>query len=190
MKYGLYITASLLFIMALAACNGQKEAVVSEASEELDSAVQNTDSTLVIIGEEAEEIEEPVKDNKPFLTYSRTYCFGMCPVFKSSVSQDGVVEYEGINFVDNMGDYTAQLTEEQMNSIREKLMEVNYFELDSVYDNEYVMDLPAVITSASIDGKSNSVLDRYDGPKEIKPLYSFLDELFKQVDWVSKLENE
>ena len=73
----------------------------------------------------------------------------MCPVFKSSISQEGLVSYEGINFVDKMGKYEAMLTAAQIDSIIQRIHDVNYFALDSIYDNEYVMDLPSIISSVT-----------------------------------------
>ncbi|MFK7755332.1 MAG: DUF6438 domain-containing protein [Flavobacteriales bacterium] len=141
-----------------------------------------------------ESIDTLALDEEPealvFLTYSRGYCFGMCPVFNSSILTDGTVQYEGINFVDVMGNNSGQLKGADLKLIKDKLKEINYFELDSVYDNEMVMDIPAVRSSANLAGKSHSILDRYKGPKELNELYKLLDNLFSQLEWTPVSETE
>jgi len=135
--------------------------------------------------EESLEDSTPNEDAeiKPFLTYSRSYCFGMCPVFNSKIFIDGTVEYEGINFVDNMGKFTGKLSQINLDSLKSKLLEISYFQLDSIYDNPNVMDIPSVITSANLDGKNQKVFDRWKAPKPLKTLYKMLDDIYTHIEW-------
>lgn len=179
-----YISLLLLSI-SIHAC-GLKTA--SKKSDKIVQAVQ-LDSLLAL-----EELYSPsvfiLVTPKPLITYSRTYCFGMCPVFKSSISQEGLVSYEGINFVDKMGKYEAMLTAAQKDSIIQRIHDVNYFSLDSIYDNEYVMDLPSVISSVNLERKSHKILDRYESPQELKILYKELDDTFATLEWKPAIETE
>lgn len=143
-------------------------------------------------GVELNEIEEVSEEAESefLISYERGYCFGMCPVFKSEIKSDGSATYEGINFVDNMGLHRGSLTKENCDKIIEKLKEINYFQLDSAYDNPAVMDIPSVTTSAALNGETHTVFDRWQAPKEIKSLYQLLDSIYLTVEWTPTLNNE
>lgn len=179
-----YISLLLLSI-SINAC-GLKNA--SESSEEIVEEIVEgikIDTSLIL---DNLQLIDPVEElvsvtSEPLITYRRTYCFGMCPVFKSSISQEGLVSYEGINFVDKIGKYEAMLAAAQIDSIIQRIHNVNFFGLDSIYDNEYVMDLPSIISSVNLERKFHSILDRYEGPKELKKLYKELDDTFAALEW-------
>ncbi len=175
-----YISLLLLWI-SINAC-GLKNA--SESSKEIVEGI-NIDTSLILENLQLIDPEDELVSviSEPLITYRRTYCFGMCPVFKSSISQEGLVSYEGINFVDKMGKYEAMLATAQIDSIIQRIHDVNYFGLDSIYDNEYVMDLPSIISSVNLERKSHSIQDRYEGPKELKKLYKELDDTFAALEW-------
>ncbi|MEZ7942060.1 MAG: DUF6438 domain-containing protein [Flavobacteriales bacterium] len=179
-----------LFLLALTihAC-GLKNA--SESSEEIVEGIKIDTSLTLENLQLIDSVDELVSvTSEPLLTYRRTYCFGMCPVFKSSISQEGLVSYEGINFVDKMGKYEAMLTAAQIDSIIQRIHDVNYFALDSIYDNEYVMDLPSIISSVNLERKSHNILDRYESPRELKKLYKELDDTFATLEWKPAIETE
>ena len=89
-----------------------------------------------------------------------------------------------------MGKYEAMLTAAQKDSIIQRIHDVNYFSLDSIYDNEYVMDLPSVISSVNLERKSHKVLDRYESPRELNKLYKELDDTFATLEWKPAIETE
>lgn len=146
--------------------------IAEELSAELDTIVLDTIQT-----------EKFELDETTFLTYERTYCFGMCPVFKSTISSSGNVTYEGINFVDNIGMSSATLTADQLDSIKHEIESIQYFSLDSVYNNEMISDLPSVITSAQLEGQYNKILDRWKSPKELRDFYKLIDFIYAQLEW-------
>ncbi len=179
-----------LSIAMLSSCQIFKKTDSTEETS-LEEISKEEMTTEVILDEVSEEIIEEKPEEHPILvTYERTYCFGMCPVFKSEVLKDGTVLYEGINFVDNMGKHTAVAPESDLDSIKSMLKSVNYFELDSTYDNPAVMDIPAVLSSADLNGESHSVYDRWKAPKELKELYKLLDEIYARLEWQAVTKNE
>ncbi len=183
-----YIILSLS-IAAIYSCNQSKSVSTSEPPEVIveiaDELEMNEDSIQLV-----DTIVQEIIEEKSFLTYTRTYCFGMCPVFKSSVTSDGMVTYEGINFVDNMGLNIATLTEAQTQQIKAKVLEINYFQMDTIYDNHMISDLPSVITSVHLDKKFNKVQARYNAPAELKQLYQVIDDIYAKLDWMPANESE
>jgi len=184
------IYSTLFFCVAIIyscqSTKGKESTTVDEVevSLEIDEELQTGNETIDTL------IIEEDLINEVFLTYSRGYCFGMCPVFNSTILTDGTVHYEGINFVDVMGKNMSQINTADLKLIKDKLKEINYFELDSIYDNEMVTDLPSVKTSATLADRSNSVMDRYKAPKELNQLYNLLDNLFSQLEWTPVSETE
>ena len=44
-------------------------------------------------------------------------CFGQCPIEKFSIFASGSISYEGINFVDNVGDYKGSIKKKEVEEI-------------------------------------------------------------------------
>ena len=177
-----------MLALTIHAC-GLKNA--SETSDEIVEGVKIDTSLTLENLELIDSVNQLVSvTSEPLITYSRSYCFGMCPVFNSSISQDGKVSYEGINFVDKMGKHEALISASQKDSIIQKVLDINYFELDSAYDNEFIMDIPSVKTSVNMEGNSHNVLDRYQSPKELKKLYKVLDDIFATLEWEPAINME
>lgn len=159
----------LLSVVALGCAN--KRNAKTSAPEPSESTTEQTSTDIVIES-------EPAPPTDPFVYYERTHCFGTCPVFVFTMNYDGTCYYEGRNFVDRIGSYKAQAPDALTGRIRDAAQRVNYFELDSLYDEPMLMDLPAVITK--IDGKE--VVLRYNGP-DLRSLYTLLDEAIEEMTW-------
>ena len=119
--------------------------------------------------------------------YQKTMCFGPCPAFTFAVDLSGKAELEVVRPLQEVpldalapGHYAAQLQDVNAWNARvhEALESVHYTQLDSVYDNPRVTDLPATITICY--GKS--VTNRYNGP-DLTTLYAALDEAMAELKW-------
>lgn len=125
-----------------------------------------------------------------FASIEKTYCFGKCPVFSLHIYNSGYAVYKGTANVNLMGRHTARLTKEQMITLIDKANEVNYFEMEDVYDQEGVTDLPSGLTSIVVNGKRKSVKRRYNYPKSILVFESAFDDLVKRIRWNPGLATE
>ena len=90
--------------------------------------------------------------------------------------------YEGKKFVPNEGKYEGQLNIKTLALIQDKIRQVDFFNLDSVYDAR-ISDLPSVILEVNMDGKNHKVIDRYKGPKKLREFEKYID------NFILKLEN-
>lgn len=127
------------------------------------------------------EVEEVIDEPQPveqIIYYNRSACFGTCPSFTFEVFSDGQATYHGRNFVDMIGSYKGKVDLEKTGDIYVLAQDIGYFQLDSVYDNKMVTDLPG--TTTIIFGKS--VMNRYQGP-DLDQLYKALDALIEDTDW-------
>jgi hypothetical protein len=149
-------------LLALTACKN-KESITEEPP-------------VVDIPVEVEE-KEPLPLER-IIYYDRSACFGTCPSFTFEAYNDGTCTYHGRNFVDLIGTYKGKWDLEKTGAIYQLAMDMGYFELDSIYDNKMVTDLPATTTEIF----QKRVKNRYKGP-DLEKLYDALDELVAGVDW-------
>ncbi len=159
----------LLSVFTLACANKRK------ANE---SASEQQDVSTAAPFDSNDDLAEAAPTSGPYVYYERTHCFGTCPVFVFTMNYDGTCFYEGRNFVDRIGNYSAQASDALAGRIYETAQRLNYFELDSLYDEPMVMDLPSVITR--IDGKE--VVMRINGP-DLRALYTLLDDAIEELEW-------
>ncbi|MCB0762958.1 MAG: hypothetical protein KDC12_15640, partial [Flavobacteriales bacterium] len=119
------------------------------------------------------------------IQYVRTPCFGTCPHFELDVYSTGRAQYNGKRFVQNEGVFTGTWSSEDIMAVFEAAEEINYFELQSTYDNRMVMDLPSVTTRILSGDTLKSVMNRYQGPPELNELYKVLDQIISQTNWTA-----
>ena len=67
------------------------------------------------------------------LSLERTPCFGPCPVYNLTVGGDGVVTYEGIQFVESLGGRRATIAVNQVVLLVNEFLRVRFFDALSTY---------------------------------------------------------
>jgi len=128
-----------------------------------------------------QEVVEVVSDTMLF--YSRGACFGMCPIFELTVMKDGRAVYIGKNHVDRIGRFQAVINYTDVAPVLQKAKDIGYYELNAVYDNEAVQDLPNITTAIATNGKLHWVRNRYKGPTALRMLYAELDSMIARQAW-------
>jgi len=118
---------------------------------------------------------------KPFFSMRRTACFGQCPTYDVKFFNSGKVFYEGKKFVKNEGIYTGQINVKTIALIQDKIREINFFDLDSIYDAR-ISDLPSVILEVNMNKKKHKVIDRYKGPNELREFEKFIDNIILKIE--------
>src|SRR5689334_7780175 len=89
----------------------------------------------------------------PVITLERTICFGSCPAYKVSIYGDGLVIYEGKDFVKTKGDADGRITKDELQQLVREFEKLDYMKLRDRYgdDNagcpESSTDYPSAITS-------------------------------------------
>ncbi|MDG2425167.1 MAG: DUF6438 domain-containing protein [Flavobacteriales bacterium] len=112
----------------------------------------------------------------------RSPCFGPCPTYTFSLYAEGRATYDGRRFTTLDGQHHAQATPEQLDRILAVARALQFSELDSIYDDPRVMDLPA--QTFTIEG--HCVLNRYGGP-DLSPLLDAIESVVAELNW-RKLE--
>lgn len=110
-----------------------------------------------------------------FIKMEKTPCYGPCPSYVIEIFKDGLVSFEGKRFVELIGKYKSTLSTEDIETIKNKVLEVNYFELEDTYDSP-ATDIPSCITQVSLNNKTKKITDRRYGPEELKDLEKLIEE--------------
>lgn len=123
------------------------------------------------------------------IRYEKTPCFGTCPHFDMVVRSDGFAFYKGKNFVEMEGNWRGEWSQKQIEEVLLKAEEIGFMSMDSVYNNHMVSDLPSQTVVLTIDGETKSVMNRYQGPKELPQLFEVIDAIIEDVKWTQDTDN-
>jgi hypothetical protein len=99
----------------------------------------------------------------PAITLERTACFGRCPVYRLAVSPSGVLTYEGTANVRRIGTATGQVSADRVTALVSELERAGYFSFANRYSSaeatcgRYATDLPSVITSVTLQGRTKRI---------------------------------
>jgi hypothetical protein len=74
----------------------------------------------------------------------RTHCYGTCPVYPLTVYRDGVVEYDGWEFVKIQGKATGKLRPEELTALEELFRKHGYLKLADSYQDAACTDEASV----------------------------------------------
>jgi acetamidase/formamidase len=127
-----------------------------------------------------------------FITLERTVCFGSCPSYKVTITQDGTVTYEGRDFVKTKGTATAQIKPEEFNKLVNEFEKTKYFSLDDRYEPgapgcpNAATDSPSARTSIHMNGKTKGV-SHYYGCRDSEVLRA-LTALERKIDEIAGTE--
>lgn len=119
------------------------------------------------------------KSNK-LIDFEKTICFGTCPIYKATIYADGSVDYYGEKYVKNIGYKHFKLSQFDINEIIDKINQINFMNLNDVYDAS-VTDVPTTYITLY---KNNMIV------KKVKARFGYPDDLDKLIDLIhSKLNN-
>jgi hypothetical protein len=146
----------------------------------------------------ASRVEQPDKvagSSGPVVTLERTPCFGNCPVYRISVSEAGVVRYEGRANVRQMGTATAQISRARLDSLLLEMERAGYFTFARRYAlseptcRRYSTDSPSAISSATFRGRTQRIEHDYGCggvPGALTLLEKRIDEVLGSDRWTGR----
>ncbi len=114
------------------------------------------------------------------ITLERTGCYGTCPIYSLTIYGDGKVTYEGKRHVDNIGEFTGQLSQAQLTSLYTYAKGLDWerypekFPIDNVDFPQF--NLAFINGKHSYATKANSRAD-----EELITLSKLMDELAKEI---------
>ena len=126
--------------------------------------------------------------DQPIFSLTKTACYGTCPQYKLRLFDNGLIIYEGKMFVEKTGCFQFHISISQLNELLKLINEVNYFELDSLYDAN-VSDVQSIITEFKYKNQEKKIIDRFKGPKDLEKIYKLIDHYVESNDNWLKCNN-
>ncbi len=110
-------------------------------------------------------------------------CFGKCPIYDVSFMSNGTVIYKGMNHVPKTGEFTAQATIAQINSIIRKANELKVWDMNDYYPDEFreIQDAPVTTVELKVKDQVKVVKEKMRTPKELKEFHKFIDDLTNEL---------
>ena len=131
----------------------------------------------------------------PAVTLERTPCFGGCPVYRISVTRDGVVSYEGRAGVRHLGAASKRIKPDQVAALLSELERGGYFSFAPRYTpaepacGRYATDSPTAITSVSMGDRAHRIEHDYGcgaAPGALVVLERRIDEALGSTEWTGR----
>jgi len=110
------------------------------------------------------------------ITMKRTGCYGTCPAYHVEIHGDGAVMYTGLSYVAVPGEKNYKIPVADVRKLLEKFQKTYFFSLNDKYEAT-VTDNPSTTVTITINGKTKSVYDYVAGPKKLKDLQNYIDEI-------------
>lgn len=161
----------LVLSVSIVACKSQKDA-------------QNTKSEQV-----AATPNSTYKSSDVIASMEKTPCFGFCPVYKMEIYGDLTIKYIGEKNVDNIGEYTGNVTQQQVDSLFAKAKSINFSDLENEYDGA-ITDIPAKHVGVWTGDSLKIIKARYNYPEKLHEFIQYFDELFKDTELVKASEEK
>jgi hypothetical protein len=112
----------------------------------------------------------------------KTACMGTCPTYKFEVFLDKTARYHGKANVENIGEYTVTLTDEQLDNLKNSFAEADYFSFANVYSSP-LTDLPTTFLFYHNGRESLKVTDYWGAPEELKALEKEIENIITTINW-------
>ena len=121
----------------------------------------------------------------PMVELKTGACFGYCPVFRLTVRNNGLVEYEGYNFAERLGRDSFQLQPNELERLRKKVAQVNLWQYPDHIKSE-VVDAPSATLRVFKEGQTKSVVGSIDRPAPLLELEDMLKDMAEAHDFQVK----
>ena len=118
------------------------------------------------------------------LHFKTMRCFGHCPIFEMSISEDGSATYRAIQDVLRKGRFQAKIDRKQFQNIKSLLSYIQVDRLNNRYQQEGLVDPATVLTIVFKNGVKKTITDtNYQGTRGLGRLYDLLIDLRKTQQW-------
>jgi hypothetical protein len=175
------IVIILCLTLLINACKGKKEATALDnktTSEPSEKIIDDNSMEIYTFNPTVPEeyrIETVLKGDM-ILHFRKTPCFGNCPVYYTYINSDGTGFYEGIRNVNEVGQFSFQLDENQLSIVKEKMEKLNYLSLEDFYDSP-ITDVPSTIITFNLNRKKKQILSRYESPEKLMTFIKEMEEI-------------
>ena len=122
-------------------------------------------------------------NSKVEIRFSKTACFGKCPVFTMTVSGAAkTITYTGKQNVKKLGTFTKPISNDSITILVREFDNIHFFDLNEK-NMSGIPDLPSIITSYSNNGKTKTVEESTNKPSVLGNLEKILTEIANSEGW-------
>ncbi|MBL4753990.1 MAG: hypothetical protein JKY52_10415 [Flavobacteriales bacterium] len=192
MKITRYYIAICSLLVILAACKTtQQQAAIETPEKEVTGAIPVKLVAPVKIDLSGLQLDTAAKaavvEDSLFVSIKRTPCYGKCPVYSADIYNSGYVVYNGRRFVKKEGVHLSRLSDDNMNSVKQMIDSVKYFDFENEYDRA-VTDFATTYTTVNLNGKNKTVMNRVGGPEALIQFERHIDQILEGLSWTKKAE--
>ena len=130
------------------------------------------------------------EDDFDQIIFSRSGCFGLCPIFDVSIDKNNQAWFYGEGFVKPLGFYQSQIDSSKTNFIFDKFKKADIKNLSKTFtDNS--RDGSTITTTFVKNGIIQKTISdvRRSGPKELSWAYVSIENLYKKIDFSQKIND-
>ena len=118
------------------------------------------------------------------MVFSRTVCYGTCPVYTMTITGNGLATFEGERFTDKIGTFTKQFSEVETKTLFEDLATYSW----TAFKDEYpasVSDLPSTVFQFTYKGTNKKVIVSGEHPSSLDVLEDKLSKIAESDGWTA-----
>ncbi len=127
---------------------------------------------------------KPPKLDFSKIVFEADACFGTCPVFNMTITDDGKAAYYAKLHNNQQGVYNTVLSMENLDTLSQLLNKVDIFSLPDKYSSS-VTDMPTyTLTIKYKNGQSKKIVDYGPvGPESLQNIYRYFFSLRNSQSW-------
>jgi len=118
----------------------------------------------------------------------RTRCYGTCPVYQLTVYRDGVVEYDGEEFVKIQGKAAGKLRPTEITALEGLFRKHGYLKLAGSYEVAAYTDAASIYTAYTPEGGKRKSVRHYlgdpDAPQDLQEIEEGFEKIVKIERWI------
>jgi len=118
----------------------------------------------------------------------RTHCYGTCPAYQLTVYRDGVVEYNGEDFVKVQGKAAGKLRPEKLTALEDLFRKHDYLKLADSYQQAAYTDAASIYTAYTPEGGKRKQVKHYLGdphaPESLGEVEEGFEKLVNIEQWI------
>lgn len=116
-----------------------------------------------------------LQQNEIIITLEKTPCYGFCPIYLANIYSNGNIHFLPSKNTKVKVPSKSKITKDQLDEITKKADAINFWELNDIYDNKNVTDLPSSILSIKSKDKIKKIKIRHGAPKPLIELLKLVE---------------
>jgi hypothetical protein len=123
------------------------------------------------------------------VTLTRGMCLGECPVYRVTLSTDGLVDYEGEGYVERTGHHQGEIDPDRVSDLIRVIIQLGLAEPDPEAPLP-LTDQPSAEIVLTSEQQSHRFIDDGSGPFEFWAMAALVDAVVDEVEWDAEIDGD